>query len=239
MEADYRVFLDLVNGVYHVWGKQDGRPFQGVYPTHQWPGGVVVRDRREIEVWPGTPPGSYNISVSVYDSASGRWIPPREGGELVIGPVEIPRREPPPVESLKIQHPLEADLGAQVRLLGYSIQSGFHPGNQMHLTLFWRALAKMDQNYTVFTHLVDTKGHIWGQKDNPPVDGFYPTSQWEEGEIVRDQYDIDISAEALPGEYQLEVGMYLVETGERLAVRGEEGPLPENRILLPPPVMIR
>jgi hypothetical protein len=218
MEADYRVFLDLVNGVYHVWGKQDGRPFQGDYPTHQWPGGVVVRDRREIEVWPGTPPGSYNISVSVYDSASGRWILPKEGDKLVIGPVEIPRRKPPPVESLKIQHPLEADLGGQVRLLGYTIQSGFHPGNTIHLTLFWQALAKMDQDYIVFTHLVDGEGRLWGQKDNPPVDGFYPTSQWEEGEIVRDQYDIDISPDAPLGEYRIEVGMYLAETGERLPV---------------------
>jgi hypothetical protein len=65
MEADYRVFLDLVNGVYHVWGKQDGRPFQGDYPTHQWPGGVVVRDRREIEVAPAQ--GRRRVS----DQASG------------------------------------------------------------------------------------------------------------------------------------------------------------------------
>jgi len=31
-----------------------------------------------------------------------------------------------------------------------------------------------------------------------------------------------ISPEAPPGEYQIEVGMYLVETGERLAVEGEK-----------------
>ncbi len=232
MEADYRIFLDLVNGVYHVWGKQDGRPFQDGYPTHQWPGGVVVRDRREIEVWPGTPPGSYNILVSVYDSASGRWIPPEEGGELVIGPVEIPRREPPSVESLEVEHPLEANLGGQVHLLGYNIQSGFHPGNTIHLTLFWRALEKMDQSYTVFTHLVDDEGNIWGQKDNPPVDGFYPTTGWETGEIVRDQYDIPISPDAPPGEYQLEVGMYLVETGERLPVLDGAGQVQDNRVVL-------
>jgi len=35
------------------------------------------------------------------------------------------------------------------------------------------------------------------------------------------------------------VGMYLLETGERLEARGEEGPLPENRILLSSPVRIR
>jgi len=126
------------------------------------------------------------------------------------------------MESLEIQHLLEADLGGQVRLLGYNIQSGFHPGSTIHLTLFWQALAKMDQNYTVFTHLTDAKGCIWGQKDNPPVDGFYPTSQWEEDEIVRDQYDLIISHETHPGEYQLEIGLYLVETGQRLVILSED-----------------
>jgi hypothetical protein len=107
------------------------------------------------------------------------------------------------------------------------------------LTLFWRALSKMDRDYTVFTHLVDGEGRTWGQKDNPPVDGFYPTTYWEPGDIVRDQYEITISPETLPGEYQLETGMYLAETGERLEVHGKEGPLPENRILLPYPIIIR
>ena len=234
MEADYRVFLDLVNGVYHVWGKQDGRLGGDDFPTYQWPEGVVVRERHEIEVWPGTPPGSYNISVSVHDSTSGQWLPPKGGGELVIGPVEIPRREPPSVESLEIEHSLKANLGGQVRLLGYNIQSGFHPGNTIHLTLFWQALAKMDQNYTVLTHLVDGESRLWGQKDNPPVDGFYPTSQWEAGEIVRDQYEIDISPDAPPGEYQIEVGMYLIETGERLVVQDENGHYQGNRVPLEP-----
>ncbi len=119
-----------------------------------------------------------------------------------------------------------------MRLLGYSIRSGFRPGDNIHLTLFWQCLEKMDQDYTVFTHLVDDEGNIWGQKDNPPVDGFYPTIGWEAGEIVRDQYDIPISPDAPPGEYQLEVGMYLVETGERLPVFDGKGQILGDKISL-------
>jgi hypothetical protein len=51
------------------------------------------------------------------------------------------------------------------------------------------------------------------------------------GEVVRDQYDIAISPEALPGEYHLEVGMYLAETGERLSVFQEDQEI-GNRVLL-------
>ncbi len=76
----------------------------------------------------------------------------------------------------------------------------------------------MRQDYTVFTHLVDEKGNIVAQKDNRPVDGLYPTTKWEPEEIVRDQYDLVILTEAPPDQYQLEIGMYLAETGERLRV---------------------
>jgi hypothetical protein len=232
MEADYQVFLDLVNGVYHVWGKQDGRPYWDGYPTNQWPKGLVLRDVREIEVWPGTPPGSYQVAVSVYDPASGRWLPPDGGGDLIIGPIELPRREPPPVEALDIEHQLSANLDGKVRLLGYNMTRAFQPGSEVHLTLFWQALKAMDEDYTVFIHLADPQGHIWGQKDNPPVDGFYPTTTWEAGEIVRDQYDLGISPDTLPGPYQIEVGMYLAETGERLPVLAEDGSVRGDKILL-------
>jgi len=141
--------------------------------------------------------------------------------------------------ALGIKQRMEANLGDKARLLGYNIESSLRPGDQLHLTLFWQALSKMDHDYTVFTHLVDREGRIWGQKDYPPVDGFYPTSWWKEGEIVRDQYNLVISPDTPPGEYWIEVGMYLPETGKRLEVYGEEGPLPENRILLSPPVTIK
>ena len=121
-----------------------------------------------------------------------------------------------------MEHLQEAILGDKVRLLGYNMESGLRPGDNIHLTLFWQCLEEMDEGYTVFTHLVDGEGRLWGQQDNPPVYGFYPTTKWQEGEIVRDQYDLLISPEAQPGEYQLEIGMYLVETGRRLTILSEE-----------------
>jgi hypothetical protein len=70
------------------------------------------------------------------------------------------------------------------------------------------------------------------QKDNPPVNGFYPTTKWEVGEIVRDQYDLVIPTNAPLGEYRLQVGMYLVETGERLPLVGNSNLLLEDKVIL-------
>ncbi len=216
LEASHRIYLKLINGAYHVWGEQDSRPGWDNYPTNTWPPGAVVKDTRQIEVLPGTPPGFYQLTIDVYDQDNGRWLPLQGGGNLVIGPVEIPRRSPPDLETLEVRHPLQADFEGKVRLLGYDFKSGFRAGDEIELTLFWQALAPLERRYTVFTHLVDRDGKLWGQKDNEPVDGFYPTTAWAVGEIVRDQYDLVIASDAPAGRYRLEVGMYLADTGERL-----------------------
>ena len=232
VEGDYRIYLKLINGAYHVWGEQDARPFWDGFPTNEWEVDQVVFDPREVPVLPGTPPGSYQLAVSLYDPYRGQALELDSGGALLLEPIEIEQRNPPVVEALDIQHPLQATLGDRIRLLGYNIESGFQPGADLHLTLFWQCLKKMDQDYTVFTHLIDETQNIWGQKDNPPVDGFYPTTKWQVGEIVRDQYNLMISPETPPGRYWLEVGMYLAETGERLTLSDEGSGKTDTRILL-------
>jgi len=229
-DEDYMASLKLINGAYHVWGQQDDG--LGGLPTNRWERGQAIRDHKEIEILPGTLPGSYLIEVALYDPHRQVYLWSESESPLLLGPIAIPPHAPPSVASLDIEHFVEATLGGKVRLLGYNMESGFRSGDNIHLTLFWQCLEEMDKDYTVFTHLIDVKGHLWGQKDNPPVDGFYPTIGWEAGAIVRDQYDIPISLDAPPGEYQIEVGMYLKETGERLPVFDGKGQIVGDKIYL-------
>jgi len=208
----------LINPAYHIWGQQDSRPYHDGSPTWTWQKGQIIYDPRQLELLPGTPPGEYQIEIIPVKIYSAEALEPDAGEPVLLGPIEVPQRAPLPVKALDIEHPKEAILGDKVQLLGYNIESGFRPGDNIHLTLFWQCLEEMDQDYTVFTHLIDDKGTLWGQKDNPPVDGFYPTTKWQVGEIVRDQYDLLISPDAPVGGYKIEVGMYLSETDERLPV---------------------
>jgi hypothetical protein len=238
IDEDYEILLKVVNGAYKVWGQQEGHPVRGVFPTYTWREGQIINDQREIEILPGTPPGVYRVEVVLYDLRNGVWVEP-DGDPEMLGPVEIPRGASS-MEALDIEHPAAFSLDGQVKLLGYNIESGFHPGDGIHLTLFWKALQEMEKDYTVFTHLVDEEGKIWGQKDNPPADGLYSTTQWEKGEVVRDQYDLTISPDASPGEYWIEVGMYLADTGERLPVFGEDGErVAGDRVLLSLPGRVK
>ncbi len=82
------------------------------------------------------------------------------------------------------------------------------PGGVLHLTLYWQAKAQMEKSYTVFTHLLDTGGHIRAQQDSVPVHGARPTTGWFPGEVIRDDYELIVEADAPPGDYIIEVGLY-------------------------------
>jgi len=232
LDTDYRQYLKLINGVYHIWGQQEGYPLWDGFMTSTWREGVAIRDDRRIEILPGTPPGVYQVVISWLEPYSGLSLQPIGGGDLLLGPFDIPSRPSPPIESLDIGRPMTAELDGLVRFLGYNLEGDFRPGGALHLTLFWQALADMDEDYTVFTHLIDGEGGIYGQKDNQPVDGFYPTGLWTAGEIVRDQYDLTISAEAPPAPYRIAVGMYRAETGERLIVGRDAISPTDDKIVL-------
>jgi len=123
------------------------------------------------------------------------------------------------------EYPVEAVLGEVVALRGYDLEPGeARPGEGLYVTLYWQALAPVPEDYTVFTHLLGppnlkTDGPVWAGHDGEPGGGSCPTSGWQVGEWVLDQHELQIPPDTPPGVYQLEAGMYLLETGERLPVR--------------------
>jgi len=127
-----------------------------------------------------------------------------------------------------------ARLGKAIRLVGYRLaQDEVAPGDALLLTLYWRARASIEGNYTVFVHLQGADGRLVAQQDNPPVRGTQPTDGWEIGAIVEDPYEIHIPLDASSGDYTLSVGMYDPATLERLpAFAADGGRLPEDRVML-------
>ena len=121
--------------------------------------------------------------------------------------------------------PLEANLGDQVKLLGYHLDKGaYRPGDTMNVTLYWLALQEMDKNYKVFVHFTDEgQTHLIAQSDRWPVYNFSPTTRWQPGEVVWDRHEIQIPLDQTPGTYRLATGMYLLETMNNLDVLGADG----------------
>lgn len=144
--------------------------------------------------------------------------------------------DPPSRERLftspNIPHPQNTYLGDHITLLGYDIAPRqVHPGQTIHLTLYWQATAPISHSYTVFTHLISPDGELVAQQDNMPVNGTVPTTCWRPGEIIVDRYEITAPAEVPPGNYRLDTGLYRWQTGERLPAKGE-GTTTDGRVIL-------
>ena len=145
-----------------------------------------------------------------------------------------------PLRSRTVQYPLHLNLDGQIELLGYDLNANqIRPEDTLELTLYWHTLTELGEDYTVFTHLLGESynlasgSFLWGQKDSMPLDGSYPTSRWLENEVVVDSYAIAVQPDAPPGLYRIEVGMYLLETGQRIPVFDEQGQrMSDDRVML-------
>jgi hypothetical protein len=130
----------------------------------------------------------------------------------------------------------EMTLGSAIQLVGYSVRRE----DNLHLSLFWRALAPVSGRYTVFVHLLDEQGALVSQQDGEPVGGLRPTQTWpaggaSAGEIVQDNRAIVLpEPRAGTGGYRLAVGMYDAQSGVRLPMLDPSGTrLADDMLLIP------
>jgi hypothetical protein len=106
------------------------------------------------------------------------------------------------------------------------------PGGEVRVGLEWQALRGMSQSYTVFVHVVGPDGKLYGQKDYWPVEGTRLTTDWQAGEVIVDPYRVPLAADAPAGEYSVHVGLYLLETLERLPVLNTAGQPLDDKVIV-------
>ena len=88
---------------------------------------------------------------------------------------------------------------------------------ELLLSIHWQASQEISKNYTVFVQLADFSiPEIVAQSDSQPAWGRQPTSQWQVGESVWDTHRLTLPETFNEKPYQLIVGMYDAESGERL-----------------------
>ena len=129
-------------------------------------------------------------------------------------------------------HPFDARFGKRIALTAYRVEPEHpHPGDDLHVTLAWHALAPMTHPYTVFIHLLGPDGSLVAQHDGMPQLGQAPTTCWRPGEDIPDTHTLTIPPGAAPGDYTLVTGLYFWETGERLPAESLAA-MPDGRVRL-------
>jgi hypothetical protein len=228
LAEDFVIFTRLLDNQQIAHGGYD-RLAKEVYSTLLWAPGEVITDGFAVPVAADAPAGVYWLSVGWYREVDGEarslLLVNPESGEptgttaVMIGPIKV--GGPPEgvtIDRAEPENTLNVLLGDQIELSGYDLEN---TADELQLTLYWKAMRVPDQDYTVFVHVRDSTGEVVAQKDQPPLNGTYPTSLWDPGEVIRD--DVVLPLGDLPaGQYEILVGMYNRETGERLAVAGAQ-----------------
>jgi hypothetical protein len=126
-------------------------------------------------------------------------------------------------------HVLQADVGGQLRLLGYDAdqspvedrsltgQGAIRPGEAVRFTLYWEAQGPVDRDWSIFCHVLDSDLELpIAVRDRFPGQGLLATSLMEPGLRWADRYVIWLDETTYaPSRALIEIGLYDAATGER------------------------
>ena len=202
------------------------------YPTSDWQPGQLLRGWLMARVPPTLEPGLYKLRLRLAQVSGDR-----DALVLPVGDFQVegwPRVFEPP----QPQRPVRTNFAGLASLVGLDAAAlQIAPGETLGVRLYWRCEAEFDRDYTAFVHIIGPDGLLYGQVDQIPGAGTFPTSGWVPGEYIIDEYAIPIAEQAPPGAYQLEIGLYDPGTGQRLPVLpadcGETDCRQDNKVLLP------
>lgn|GEM_PF-6557969 len=144
------------------------------------------------------PFGVYQLELSMY--VGGGLLPIQTIGSVVIPPEQDTDNQPSIATFSDGQQ--QADLlSAELSL----------DNNNLQVDLLWRGNGTIQQDYIVFVHLTPLNDETpLLQADAPPAGGRYPTSVWQQNELIPDSY---LFSEVPSGDYVVRIGFFNPDVG--------------------------
>jgi len=243
IDRNFSVFIHL-----ETWEEEQPRilaqantyPGYGVWPTSSWRPGWIFVDCLVLPL----PPLEESFSgivltglyflptmerLPVYDQAGYRFL----GDAVPLARVWADASQNlhlTPSLSLEVspRHLLGARFGdEQFELIGYDLEQIEAFGQRsLAIVYYWRALKRIDRNYSVFIHLesqLEGQTIVLTQTDTYPGYGIWPTSSWRPGCVLIDRLVLPLPP---PGESfsgTVLTGLYFLPTMERLPAYDQVG----------------
>jgi hypothetical protein len=245
MSEAYTVFVHLIGPENMRVGERHTYPGLGRFPTSLWPVGHAFCDvyRLRVVSW-AEGPMRYHVEMGLFDAQTGERLPAETStgtplGPPIVGVVDIvPAEEKIPSPS----HPLSVTLGDRVMLRGYDVGRmdpplprlpQIKPGETLTVTLYWKALQAVDDDFIAFVHLWQPGATApLAQHDARPRQGWFPTFAWEAGDWILDVHPLTVPETLAPGHYPLWAGLYRADNGGRLPAVYAEGRYPYDLVPL-------
>jgi len=228
------IFVHLLGRDLEKVGQYNTYPGWGNYATSLWQPRQVIKDQYHFPVpWAADAPTLLLVDVGLFDYESKESYPSQtaSGGEtpLGIGTLRVPGEAP----TYNIATPDQFRYDSRIHLEGFDAQAfNLHPGDTLALTLYWQGMVPIEQDYQVFVHLMDESWQQVAGTDSAPRGGWWPTSAWEPNQLFEDQYALPLPEDLPVGRYTVIVGLYQLDTLERLPVDGPADRLRDSAALL-------
>ncbi len=233
MDRNYTVGVHLLGAGEQSYGSRNHYPGGGNFATSLWLPGDMFRETHWLRIVEDMPvPTRGQVAVTLFvDDEEQAHLPVSDpqghpvGERALFGRLPLRAEERPSYRAqMPVQYTLEEPGGGRIALVGYDGGViGGSLGRVLPLTLYWQAEEPVEGDYTVFVHLWDAQGHFVFGQDGPPRYGWYPTDLWAAGEMVQDERLLNLPWSLPTGAYQLKVGLYRLQGGERLAAFGVTG----------------
>ena len=133
---------------------------------------------------------------------------------------KAPARAAPP------EFALEYRMGNSLVLRGYDAKppAGLvTPGSILNVSTQWQAGESVPAALAIGTYLMNPQGGIAFQDDSVPVGGFWPSTEWQAGAVVRHNVAFVLPNDLPPGHYEVWCIVYSQQDGSRMEVTDAAG----------------
>ncbi|MBU1878068.1 MAG: hypothetical protein KJ734_03870, partial [Chloroflexi bacterium] len=217
VDADYSAFYYLRDAGGHLIAQASQALLDDNHqPVTRWQDGAENWGYAILPVWPGTPPGTYTVTVGLYDPVtfrrhghfdeSGQLL----GTEAPVGTVTVvPPAAPLSPDAVGVSHPrlVYFDDVPGLELLGFELPvDTFAPGTTVPIALYWQATAPITTSVRVKLALLDGGGAVVATTGYPAGPD-HPTNQWQVGETWYNWFDLRLPADAPPGDAMVTVSL--------------------------------
>ena len=223
-----------VNGPDGLIHDELGPIFPAWFAPEAIPLNTIIAKPLGILPAPNAATGAYELQWSVLtDDAVVQGRPAWRPWQTAINQLGTFRIEPFPLVTelpAEITTVAAHDFANAVRLAGYQLEQ---QPDSIDLTLYWESLATIADDYWVFVHFsAEADQPPITSSNSVPVGSTRPTSGWRVGEILQDERTLTLSADLPSGDYQILLGFYHPETGQRFPVTQDGQPLPFDQLPL-------
>jgi hypothetical protein len=241
LPADYQLFIQFLQENREAIANVTTHPGWGRNPTSFWEPGKIYPDSYSVRIT--GPAGSQSplqapVYVGFISPSTNLPLPARvsDGTETtgVVGSVQIAATEPK-IDNAVGLSPVRADFNDGLSLISYQFPAvAPRAYGRVPLTLLWEANGNPREDYTAFVHLIGPDGQGLATVDQPPAPGRFPTHEWQPGDQILSEMELELPRDLKPGSYELWAGLYRSDNAgkERLPIISSGRRVQDQQVLL-------